>query len=117
MINKERIKIQVVKAISQDPSVVEIKRQGINDFGEPQGESEVTIVTGFFYKGSQSLNINISTAASITTGRNEKFLVVYDTEGQKIKENDFFTLNDIKYKIIDLGNLFDIYLDMTLERV
>lgn len=117
MINKERIKVQVAKAISQDPSVVDVKRQGVNAFNEPQGEFDVTKITGFFYNGSQSLNINVTTGASTITGRNEKFIVVYDTEGQKIKENDYFILNGIKYKITDLGNLFDICLDMTLERV
>lgn len=117
MINKERIRVQVAKAISKVPSIVEIKRNTTNDYGEPSGEEDVATVTGFFYTGSQTLNINITTGASVTTGKSEKFLVVYDTEGQKIKENDYFTLNGIKYKVIDLGNLFDICLDMTLERV
>ena len=45
-------------------------------------------------------------------------MVVYDEDTIKIKENDYFLLDDVKYIIKDLGNQnrLNIYFDMLVER-
>ena len=45
-------------------------------------------------------------------------MVVYDDTTIKIKENDYFLLEDTKYIIKDLGNQnrLNIYFDMLVER-
>ena len=47
-----------------------------------------------------------------------KFMVVYDEDTIKIKENDYFLLDNVKYIIKDLGNQnrLNIYFDMLVER-
>lgn len=114
--NTEKIKAQVKKAIDRFGKDVEIKRNSVNEFGEPSGEALVTIIKGYYHKGSSFIGINITEGAKVTTNRTEMLMIVLDEEGQKVQEGDFFTLNSVKYEIVDLGNNFDIYNDMSLKR-
>lgn len=115
--NVEKTQKQVKKAIDKFGKEVEIRRNGVNEFNEPNDEpSIVTTIKGYYYKG-QSISINTSEAGEVAFNKEEKLMIVLDIKGQKVQTGDYFLLNDIKYEIADLGNNFDIYLDMTLKRV
>lgn len=106
------------KAIEKMPTTAVVKREVLNDFQEPTGEEkEIITVTGFYRKEKSRLNIVLSEGGEYKThAPNQKFLVVYDDDTKVIQEKDYLIINDKKYKIIDLGEEYGIFMDMTLER-
>lgn len=113
-----KIKPKVKKVIDKFPTYVDIYRDTKNEFGEPDGKGIICDnLKGFYHEGNNMIS-------AITTGKGEvkrskqKFLmVIYDEETIKIRENDYFLLDGVKYVIKDLGNQnrLNIYLDMLLE--
>ena len=119
-INKEKIKSQILKQLTSKAIMhpVPIYRNVPNEFEEGDGEEKtVCEVQGYYYKRNKVVNLSIGNSGEITTNHRDKLLVVCDEDSLLIKPDDFFHINDVKYKIIDLGNTFDVVFDMSIERV
>lgn len=73
---------------------------------------------GYYHVGSTSINIvnNSTEAANLNRNYQDRFLLIVDDEVKKIKEHDYFKLDDIMYEIIDEGNIEDIVWDTYLKR-
>lgn len=93
-----------------------IYRDEKNEFNEPTEPQEVCAIQGYYHKSETNINLNVTEGGTVTTNHTEKLLVIYDENSLSIKEGDYFTFNDVKYEIIDKGNIFNIIFDMTLER-
>lgn len=117
-INRERIAKRILNSLTKKDLMksIIIYRDGRNAFGETQEKQYVCTVQGFYHKDKSKLNLNFNEGGTLNTGYSEKLLVVYNEESKKIKQDDYFFLNDIKYKIIDKGNVQDIIFDMILNR-
>lgn len=113
----ERKRNVVDKAIKNYGQEITFKRQVFNEFKEPQGEQIVCKVFGFYYRGRSILSIKSNIAGETNTSKEEKLMILIDSNSKDIKKGDTFTLNDNKYKLLDLENAFDLYYDITLERV
>lgn len=115
--NVEKRKRQVKQAINRFGKDIQIYRKNLNEFKEPEGEVVVATVKGYFHKDNQGVKLDISDGSKIIINRVEKLMVIFDEEGMKLKTGDIFTSDNVKYEIVDLGNNFGIYMDMTLRRV
>lgn len=122
MINKEKIKSKVEKAIKKLPSLGVVKRAYTNDFGEKSDLLELVCeLEGLYHESNNqySQNITLQNKAEVIKEKNIYFLVAYDETAKLIQKDDYIYINGYKYQIKDLGNVnkMDIYMDMRLQEV
>lgn len=122
MINKEKIKAKVKKAIRKLPSYAVVKRAYTNDFGEKSDLLELVCeLEGLYHESNNqySQNITLQNKAEVIKGKNIYFLIAYDETAKLIQKDDYIYINGYKYQIKDLGNVnkMDIYMDMRLQEV
>lgn len=122
MINKEKIKAKVKKAIRKLPSYAVVKRAYTNDFGEKSDLLELVCeLEGLYHESNNqySQNITLQNKAEVIKGENIYFLITYDETAKLIQKDDYIYINGYKYQIKDLGNVnkMDIYMDMRLQEV
>lgn len=122
MINKEKIKAKVKKAIKKLPSQAVVKRAYANDFGEKSDLLELVCeLEGLYHESNNqySQNITLQNKAEVIKGENIYFLIAYDETAKLIQKDDYIYINGYKYQIKDLGNVnkMDIYMDMRLQEV
>ena len=122
MINKEKIKAKVKKAIKKLPSQAVVKRAYTNDFGEKSDLLELVCeLEGLYHESNNqySQNITFQNKAEVIKRKNIYFLIAYDETAKLIQKDDYIYINGYKYQIKDLGNVnkMDIYMDMRLQEV
>lgn len=122
MINKEKIKAKVKKAIKKLPSQAVVKRAYTNDFGEKSDLLELVCeLEGLYHESNNqySQNITLQNKAEVIKGENIYFLIAYDETAKLIQKDDYIYIEGYKYQIKDLGNVnkMDIYMDMRLQEV
>lgn len=115
---KQKIRNQLVKKITPFMEEVTILREGKNIFGEYEKDQYVCKIKGYYHTGSTSINIvnYITEAADLNRNYQDRLLLIVDDEVKKIKEHDYFKLDDVMYEIIDKGNIEDIVWDTYLKR-
>ena len=113
-----KIKPKIQKVIDKFPTYVDIYRDVKNEFGEPGGKDLICSVKGFYHEGNTQISAITTDKGQVKRNKQIFLMVVYDDTSVKIRENDYFFLEDIKYIIRDLGNQnrLNIYFDMLLER-
>lgn len=118
-INRAKISERIYKQLERKGLLKEIKilRNGKNVYGEKLEDLYVTTVKAYYYKEKSKINIGADTGATININYYDKLLVAYSEESKKIKQDDYFALDNIKYKIIDTGNVENIVFDMHLNRM
>lgn len=112
-----KIKPKVKKVIDKFPTVVDVYREVKNEFGEPEEEQFICSVTGFYHEGTSQISAITADKGEVKRNKQKFLMVLYDETTINIKENDYFILDNIRFKIKDLGNQnrLNIYLDMSLE--
>lgn len=119
MINKEKIKAKVKKAIKKLPSQAVVKRAYTNDFGEKSDLLELVCeIEGLYHEGS-NLSIVLQDKGEVKSDKGLYFLISYDETAKLIQKDDYIYIEGYKYQIKDLGNVnkMDIYMDMKLHEV
>lgn len=119
MINKEKIKAKVKKAIKKLPSQAVVKRAYLNNFGEKTDLLEkICELEGLYHEGS-NLSITLQNKGEVKSDKGLYFLIVYDETAKLIQKDDFIYIDGFKYQIKDIGNInkMDIYMDMKLQEV
>ena len=113
-----KIKPKVKKVIDKFPTYVDIYRDVKNEFGESEGKDLVCSVKGFYHEGNTQISAITTDKGQVKRSKQMFLMVVYDEDTVKIKENDYFLLDNVKYIIKDLGNQnrLNIYFDMLVER-
>jgi len=115
--NKIKTKREIYNAFKPYMQNVRIFRTGINDYGEKEDDLFVTEIEGYYSLGKNLIAINYTDGGAINSNYNEMLSVMVDKESKKIQKDDYFNLNDVKFRIVHIQNVMDIYLDLTLERV
>lgn len=122
MINKEKIKAKVKKAIKKLPSQAVVKRAYLNDFGEKTDLLEkICELEGLYHESNNQYGqtITLENKAEVIKEKNLYFLIVCDETAKLIQKDDFLFIENTKYQIKDLGNVnqMDIYMDVRLQEV
>lgn len=117
-IKRAKISAQIYKQLDRKGLLkdIQILRSGLNDFEEPITNQDVCKIKGYYHRNNLKLYTTTSDGATLTSGYEERLLVIINDESKKIKQDDYFTLDNVKYKIIDLGDVEGIVFDMSLER-
>ena len=113
-----KIKPKIQKVIDKFPTYIDIYRDVKNEFGEPVGKDLICSVKGFYHEGNTQISAITTDKGQVKRSKQIFLMVVYDDTTIKIKENDYFSLDDVRYIIRDLGNQnrLNIYFDMLVER-
>ncbi len=112
-----KIKPKILKVIKKFPTDVEIFRDVKNEYGEEEGKQLICNVRGFYHEGNNMISAITTDKGEVKRNKQRFLMVVYDDTTVNIKENDYFYLDNVKYKIKDKGNQnrLNIYFDMLLE--
>ena len=112
-----KIKPKIQKVIDKFPTYVDIYRDVKNEFEEPNGKDLVCSVKGFYHEGNTQISAITTDKGQVKRNKQMFLMVIYDEDTVKIKENDYFLLDNVKYVIKDKGNQnrLNIYFDMLLE--
>ncbi|MGM9536080.1 MAG: hypothetical protein ACI3VR_12530, partial [Intestinibacter sp.] len=108
MINKEKIRAKVRKAIKKLPTTAVIKRAYLNDFGEKTDLLEkICELEGLYHESNNQYgqNITLENKAEVIKEKNLYFLIVCDETAKLIQKDDFLFIENTKYQIKDLGNV------------
>lgn len=118
-INRAKISAKIYKQLERKGLLKEIKilRSGLNAFKEKQEDLYVCTIKGYYYRKENKVNIKSEEGATVNTNYYDKLLVIYNESSIKIKQDDYFTLDGVKYKIVDTGNIENIVFDMFLDRM
>lgn len=118
-INRAKIRAKLYNQLDKKGLLksINILRDGKNAFKEKAKDLFVCNVKGYYHKNNLKLTLSFGEAATVNHGNEDKLLVVIDDDNKKIQKDDYFTLDNVKYKIIELGNVEDIIFDMSLERM
>ena len=117
MINVERIRKQVQKAINALPTEINLKRiSEIPDGygGYTKGEIDVKTFNAFINFDSPSIVVSNNDAGDITKLKSITLLAVYDPTFE-IQKDDYFTSKGTKYRVRYPLNPYDIYWECELE--
>ena len=112
-----KIKLKVKKVIDKFPTNVDIYRNVKNEFGEPMDQELICSIKGFYHEGNNQISAITTDKGEVKRAKQEFLMILYDEETVKIKENDYFTLDNKKYiiKTKSNPNKLNIYFDMLLE--
>lgn len=118
-INRAKISEKIYNQLEKKGLLKEviILRIGTNAYKEKKEDLYVCTIKGYYYKNNLKLTLSFGDAATVNHGNEDKLLVTFNDESKKIKKDDYFTFDNVKYKIIELGNVEDIIFDMSLERM
>lgn len=118
-IDRAKISEKLYKQLDKKGLLREIKvfRIGQNAYGEKIEELYVATIKAYYYRENKKIVINANISGTVNNNYCDKLLVNYNKESDKLKRDDYFILDDVKYKIADTGNVENIILDMYLERM
>ncbi len=115
-IDKQYLRVKVSQAIKQMPYDVVIYREKLNAYKEPEGYIKVTELVGILYKDSdRNIQVNLSDKGEVILPKNKKFLVDYNDKSILVEEGDFLFWGNKCWKILYLGEEFEIYFEMVVE--
>lgn len=116
-INREHIKNKVIDAIDQLPSKGVVLREVLNTFKEKEGYCIVANLKGVLYSETNNKTDIILNNNGVNLNKeNKKYLIVFDEEAEKLKQTDIIFIDNLCYKISDIGENLKIYCEMKLEK-
>lgn len=116
-INREHIKNKVIDAIDQLPSEGVVLREVLNKFKEKEGYCIVANLKGVLYSETNNKTDIILNNNGVNLNKeNKKYLIVFDEEAEKLKQTDIIFIDNLCYKISDIGENLKIYCEMKLEK-
>ena len=116
-INREHIKNKVIDAIDQLPSEGVVLREVLNKFKEKEGYCIVANLKGILYSETNNKTDIILNNNGVNLNKeNKKYLIVFDEEAEKLKQTDIIFIDNLCYKISDIGENLKIYCEMKLEK-
>lgn len=107
----------VEKAIKKYGKLISVTREKVNEFKEKNGSSRICDCYGFYYRGDNIAKQIVKIAGETNVTREEKLMIIKDYNTEDIRQGDYLKMDGINYRIFDLGNSFDLYFDISLERV
>lgn len=96
-----------------------VQREGTNDFGEPNGETESLELKGVFHESTGYLTKSTSESSTIRKKSSPMLLCLWEDIAELLHHQDEVTLNNKTYKVNEIKNLAEANLvaDISLEEV
>jgi hypothetical protein len=118
-LNRAKISLKVYTQLDSKGLLksINILRNGENAYKEKVSDLYVCTIKAYYYKNNLKVTFINGDAATVNQGNEDKLLVTNNDESKKIKQDDHFILDNVKFKIIDLGDVQGIVFDMSLERM
>jgi hypothetical protein len=116
MLSRERLRQAVIKGISQMPSEAVVYRVVFNSYKEPEDEPIlIANLTGMLYEKERVINLTLQDKGETLDKYSTRFLVDYNEESIKVQTNDILSIGCKKYKVIYVGENFEVYFDIVVE--
>lgn len=118
-INRKKIGEKIYDKLNKKDLLRNIKifRMNKNAFEECMEDLYVCTVKGYNYKKNNKIDIKYRESGAVNNNYNDMILVICDCESEKIKKDDYFYLDSIKYTVVDKGNTENIIYNMFLNRM
>lgn len=109
---------KVRRLIHTQGKTVSFKRQGTNDFGEPNGQTESVDIVGVYHETTSFLSKTATGATTIRQKSSPMILCLWE-DAQKILHTDEISFNGKTYKVGEVKNLSEANIvgDISLEEV
>ncbi|MCD3223789.1 hypothetical protein [Clostridium botulinum] len=96
---------------------IDINRKVTDKYDEVTTSIHIVNIEGIYTKGKNLISIKYEQSASVNQNYNEMFSVILNDKSKQIIRLDYFIFNEVVYKIVDIENVENIYLNFTLERI
>lgn len=121
MINTRFEAYKIKRELKRSGIDYEFKRSGLNDFGEPVGESTVVgTIRGLYHEQNSSVQITTGDTTQIRTKKIPMILCLYeDTDRLALQVGDTVTINAKTFKVTGIVNIqeWNLISDISLEVV
>lgn len=118
VINKERAKAKIRKAINTCPTDCKLQRKKLDKFNQPSGEFQnLSNFTGYFQVTTTRQKYKVTHNGVLPVAPAINLMVIIDEDTKIIRKGDFIRANEELYKVIDFVdmNKLGIYYDIVLE--
>lgn len=121
MINTRFEAYKLKRELQRSGKQFELRRSLLNEFGEPECESEtVGFATGIYHEQNSNIQITTGDTTQIRTKKIPMILLAHDDVAKlEIKTGDFVMINGRKFNVVGIVNVqeWNIVADMSLELV
>ncbi len=121
MINTRFEAYKIKRELKRSGIDYEFKRSGLNDFGEPVGESTVVgTIRGLYHEQNSSVQVTTGDTTQVRTKKIPMILCLYeDTARLALQVGDTVTINDKTFKVTGIVNIqeWNLISDISLEVV
>ena len=121
MINTQFEAYKIKRELKRSGIDYEFKRSGVNDFGEPVGESIVVgTIRGLYHEQNSSVQVTTGDTTQVRTKKIPMILCLYeDTASLVLQVGDELKINNKTLKITGVVNIqeWNIIADISLEVV
>ena len=96
-----------------------VQREGTNDFGEPNGETESLELKGVFHESTGYLTKSTSESSTVRKKSSPMLLCLWEDTAELLHHQDRVILNNKTYKVNEIKNLAaaNLVADISLEEV
>lgn len=96
-----------------------VQREGTNDFGEPNGETESLELKGVFHESTGYLTKSTSESSTVRKKSSPMLLCLWEDVENRVHLQDHILLNGRKYMVGEIKNLLEANLmaDISLEEI
>lgn len=121
MINTRFEAYKIKRELKRSGIDYEFKRSGLNDFGEPVGESIVVgTIRGLYHEQNSSIQVTTGDTTQVRTKKIPMILCLYeDTARLALQVGDTVTINAKTFKVTGIVNIqeWNLISDISLEVV
>jgi len=121
MINTRFEAYKIKRELKRSGIDYEFKRSGLNDFGEPVGESTVVgTIRGLYHEQNSSVQVTTGDTTQVRTKKIPMILCLYeDTARLALQVGDTVTINAKTFKVTGIVNIqeWNLISDISLEVV
>ena len=109
---------KVRRLINTQGQPFKFTRQGIDDFGEPNGQTVSVIISGVYHETTGYLSKTSAEASTIRKKSSPMILCLWE-DAKKVIHTDELVFNEKTYKVCEVKNLSEANIvgDISLEEV
>ena len=107
---------KVRRLINTQGQLFKFKRQGTNEFGEPNGQTESVNIVGVYHETTSFLSKTVTEATTVRRKPSPMILCLWE-DAQKILHTDEISFNGKTYKVGEIKNISEANIvgDISLE--